>query len=366
MFSPRLKQTNSTTRLSEGKDTPYLLGFGASTLAEVSLADGKGTIYSANPTGWTAGDAVMTVKAVDSVLEMAIPLTALGEVQAGDELRLAAVISSGERDLQSLPTGGPGQLVLPDLAMITYLLDVTDPAGDDKGPGTYTYPTDTVFKPGVFDVTNFKVGVDDKDLIFRFTISGDIENPWSGGKGFSVQTLDVYVDKDPGKGTGARLLMPGRNAALTEGNGWDFAIWAESWTPQIVAPDPETLSPKQVTGADYKIIVDPATKTITLRVPKSVFGEGDPATWGYAAAVLGQEGYPAAGVWRVRDVNETAEQWRFGGGAKDTNHTRIIDLVWAEGTEPTQESMLSTYPSSQKAVDQLTADDFAQIQLMIP
>jgi alpha-amylase/alpha-mannosidase (GH57 family) len=366
VFSPRLKQTNSTSRLSTGKDTPYLLGFGATTLAEVNLADGKGLLYTAATNEWTEGDALTTVKASGTVLEMAIPLTALGEVQAGDELRLAVVISSGERDLQSLPTGGPGQLVLPDLANITYLLDVTDPTGDDKGPGTYTYPTDTVFKPGVFDVTNFKVGVDDKDVIFRFTLAGEIDNPWTGPKGFSVQTLDVYVDKDPGKGTGARLLLPGRNASLTEGNGWDVAIWAESWTPQIVAPDPETLAPKQVSGTDYKIIVDPATKTITLRVPKTVFGEGDPTTWGYAAAVLGQEGYPAAGVWRVRDVSETAEQWRIGGGAKDTNHTRIMDLVWAEGTEPTQETMLSTYPSSQKAVDQLKADDFAQIQLMIP
>lgn len=366
VFSPRLKLTNSTSRLSTGKDTPYVLGFGATTLAEVNLKDGTGLLYTADPTGWTEGDAIKDLKASGSVLELSIPLTALGEVQAGDELRLAAVISSGDRDLQSLPTGGPGQLVLPDLATITYLLDVNDPAGDDQGPGTYSYPTDTVFKPGAFDITNFKVGVDDKDVIFRFTLAGEIDNPWNGPKGFSVQTLDVYVDKDPGKGTGARLLMPGRNASLVAGDGWDLAIWAESWTPQIVAPDPTTLASKQVSGADFKILVDPAAKTITLRVPKAVFGEGDPKTWGYAAAVLGQEGYPAAGVWRVRDVNESAEQWRFGGAANDTNHTRIIDLVWAEGSKPGQDEMLSTYQSSQDAVDQLKADDFAQIQLMKP
>jgi len=53
----------------------------------------------------------------------------------------------------------------------------------------------------------------------------------------------------------------------------------------------------------FKIIVDPASSTVTLRVPLATFGEGDPAAWAYTAAVLGQEGYPSTGVWRVRDVN---------------------------------------------------------------
>ena len=30
-----------------------------------------------------------------------------------------------------------------------------DPAGDDNGPGTYKYPTDTVYKKGSFDITEF-------------------------------------------------------------------------------------------------------------------------------------------------------------------------------------------------------------------
>jgi carbohydrate-binding DOMON domain-containing protein len=30
---------------------------------------------------------------------------------------------------------------------------LTDPTGDDDGPGTYTYPTDAVYEPGSFDLT---------------------------------------------------------------------------------------------------------------------------------------------------------------------------------------------------------------------
>jgi hypothetical protein len=175
----------------------------------------------------------------------------------------------------------------------------------------------------------------------------------------------VYVDKDPGAGTGARLLLPGRNAALEQGDGWEYAVWAEGWTPQFISPDPVSLEPKQVTGVDFKVIVDPATSMVTLRVPRSAFGDGDPSQWGFAAAVLGQEGYPSTGVWRVRDVNQIAEQWKFGGAPDDTNHTRIIDLIWPDGQSPTQEEMLSTYTGSKSDPGRLMPEDFAQLKLLL-
>ena len=33
---------------------------------------------------------------------------------------------------------GPAELAVPDLGTMAALLDVTDPTGDDTGPGTYT------------------------------------------------------------------------------------------------------------------------------------------------------------------------------------------------------------------------------------
>jgi len=80
---------------------------------------------------------------------------------------------------------------------------------------------------------------------------------------------------------------------------------------------------------------------------------------------LGQEGFPAAGVLRVRDVEAQSAQWRFGGAPKDTNHTRIIDVWLPAGSSPTQEELLSNYPASQeKDMDKLTADDFAQLPML--
>jgi hypothetical protein len=78
--------------------------------------------------------------------------------------------------------------------------------------------------------------------------------------------------------------------------------------------------------------------------------------------VTGQEGFPASGVWRIRDVNATAEQWRFGGAPADTNHTRIIDVALGVGAD--QFALLSDYdPSQASNMDELAAEDFAILPL---
>jgi hypothetical protein len=61
-------------------------------------------------------------------------------------------------------------------------------------------------------------------------------------------------------------------------------------------------------------------------------------------------------------VNQIAEQWRFGGGPADTNHTRVIDLVWSEAGM--QGTWLSTYTPSQAAQTELTVTDFARVEML--
>ncbi len=357
---PRAKVNYPFTRAKD-KEPTVLTGIAATHLVEWA---GKPqlTVFTAGAEGWGTPVAGGTA-APGTPYEFAIPLATFGELEPGDDLRLVVTVQPQN---QLMPKGGPGQIILPDLTQSKTVLQITDPEGDDYGPGTYTYPTDSVFTSKNYDLKEFRVSTDDKNILFKFTFGGAVPNPWGSGINLSIQTMDIYIDKDPGAGTGARLLLPGRNAALSKENGWEYAVWAEGWTPQIVVPDAKTGSPVELTGASFKILVDPAARTVLLRVPKSAFGDGDPAKWGYAAVVLGQEGYPSAGVWRVRDVEEKAAQWRFGGAPADTNHTRIIDLIWPGDKTPAQKDFLSKYVSSKAEVGTLKPDDFAQIPLMIP
>ncbi|MBT8207962.1 MAG: hypothetical protein KJO18_06800, partial [Acidimicrobiia bacterium] len=170
--------------------------------------------------------------------------------------------------------------------------------------------------------------------------------------------LDVYIDKDPGEATGERLLIDGRNAALSDGNGWEYAVTIEGWDSALYVA---TADGANETKPTMKVVVLGDKAKVIVRLPLDLVGGGDPASWGYAIAVLGQEGFPSSGVRRVRDVSQAAEQFRFGGAAADASHTRIIDLVVQDGG--VQENVLSTYVPG--AVDELEPDDFAQIPLLV-
>jgi carbohydrate-binding DOMON domain-containing protein len=264
--------------------------------------------------------------------------------------------------VELVPADGVAQLPVPETGQVQVFLTVDDPTGDDSGPGDYTYPTDPVFDPGVFDITQFQVARDEESLVFRFDLTGPLTNPWGSPNGLALQTLDVYIDTGEG---GSRMLLPGRNAALSAADAWDIAVWVEGWEGGIYRAG-EGGQPQSV-DSDYMVLADTGQSRITLRVPKRALPDGDPTTWGYLAVVMSQDGFPAAGVWRIRDVDPEASQWRLGGAADDVNHTRIIDLVWPADAEPTQFGMLSDYPPSQaENIEALTPDDFAQLEMLMP
>ena len=301
------------------------------------------------------------------MLELGIPLTLLGNADVGDRLTLRAIYNetievsgaSSLVDADQLPGTGPAVVAVPDLGTTTVLVDIADPANDDHGPGSYTYPEDAVFHAGNFDVLNFQVGFDEQNVVFKFTMRGAVDNPWGSPNGLAVQTLDIYVDKD-GDGNGGPVMLPGRNVAFQAGFAWDFAITAEGWEPGVFVPSAE--GPEQVAeAAQFQILADPGQQKVTIRVPKSILGD-NPEAWRYAAVSLGQEGFPAGGVMRVRDVNPASEQWRFGGApASSTNHTRVIDMVW--GIEGEQEAWLGEFTVTDLPQTELAAEDFATVPM---
>ncbi len=348
-----------------GFEPAQLLGFNVNTMVQWG-GDSTVSLYQVVDDNWQAViEETGSAARGSDLLEISIPLAQLGDFSAGNTLKLVFVIKPNG---VPLPEEGPAGVVIPDLGQTTAILQVQDPEGDDYGPGTYTYPTDGVFKESVYDANSFEVGFDSENLVMTFKFVGPVENPWGSAVGLSVQTMDVYIDKDPQEGTGARMLLPGRNAALMEGFGWEYAVWAEGWTPQVVVPDEETLEPKQYSEASsaMTINVDIGKNAVVIRVPLIFLGEGNPEDWAYTAVVLGQDGYPTEGVWRVRNVEAESGQWAFGGGSGGANYSRIIDLILPPDSAWDQAALLSGYERVFGSVESLTADDFAQIPMFIP
>jgi alpha-amylase/alpha-mannosidase (GH57 family) len=354
---------NAYSRYGDRTRAPAL-GFGARKLIELTFGRAPtAVLYQADGEGnWIQPADIDTIAVGSTTLEVSVPIATLSSaVGPGDRINMRLIGSTGETNVPGAiwPPEGPALAVLPDKPVPNVVLEVADPTGDDHGPGTYTYPHDGVFRPGVFDATGLVVGYDDEAVIFRVMFRGPVDNVWGSPNGLSVQAIDVYIDVDGPEG-GARILLPGRNAALTPDFAWDYAIWAEGWTPGIYRPG--DAGPVEVDG-ELGILTNPGQRRVTIRVPRSVV-PSDPATWAFAVVVASQEGYPSAGVWRLRDVLPEAERWRIGGGPEDINHTRLMDIVWPRDRTPTQEEWLSAYPPSQNDLGGLGPDDFPQVPML--
>jgi alpha-amylase/alpha-mannosidase (GH57 family) len=348
-----------------------LLGFPANRLVELQFSNGqlKEAILYVSDGNETWGEPTSLNEAAqnENVIELDIPLADLGNAETGDRINMRTIHAEqvdvgGTKSLMDtdvLPVNGPAALVVPDLGTMNVIWDVIDPERDDYGPGTYLYPSDSVFKAGCYDILNFQVGSDDENIVFKFSMRGAVDNPWGSPNGLSVQTYDIYIDKD-GDGKGGVNFLPGRNLALQEGFNWDYAITIEGWEPGIYIPG--DAAPERIaTSSDFQVLADPGQQRVTIRIPRSILGD-NPEAWKYAAMVLSQEGYPSSGVQRVRDVNQNAEQWRFGGAPADTNHTRVIDFVWPEAG--VQESWFQTYTPSLATQTDLTVVDFARVGML--
>ena len=88
---------------------------------------------------------------------------------------------------------------------------LTDPKGDDNGPGEYIYPTDAVYTPGSFDLTELEVEAKGKNINFKTSVNQRLDDPWGMDVGFAVQMIFIFIDTDNAEGSGHTEGLPGLN-----------------------------------------------------------------------------------------------------------------------------------------------------------
>lgn len=216
-----------------------------------------------------------------------------------------------------------------------YDITLTDPAGDDYGPGEYVYPYDPVFTPGSFDITRFRAWDQGSNVRFEIEISGEIEDPWGSGAGFSLQSIDIYIDQDRVAGSGATWALERRNVTFSSSSAWEYMIWCQ---PPFDGFETHVMDQWGSTFASgVSVNVDPVDDVITITVPRSILGVPDTG-WRYIVLMLGQNGYEPG---RVRPVREFADQWALGGGDDGQHDANVIDIVAESGVS--QEDLLANY-----------------------
>ncbi len=235
-----------------------------------------------------------------------------------------------KRTSQILTLGGLAACLLAGSALAQEV-SFKDPTGDDNGPGGYTYPTDTVYKKGSFDLTDFKMKVNGDKAEFSVGVNSSIEDPWKMGGGFSVQMVFIFIDTDGKEGSGFTKGLPGLNIAFGPKDGWERCV--------ILSPQPPGKVRNEVdlkAGAMKAAVLVPdrtkgSGRTISGSVDLKALGEGDPKTWGYQVVMQSNEGFPDSSDLLTRKVNEYEGQHRFGGGNDGDCDPHAVDVLAGDG-----------------------------------
>lgn len=211
-----------------------------------------------------------------------------------------------------------------------------DPRGDDNGPGGYTYPTDTVYTAGSFDLT--KVEIEDKgdSIEVGVTVRAKVEDPWDSkawdGNGFSVQMIFIHIDTDKVEGSGHKGALPGLNVQFAEASRWEKVL--------IISPQGNARLQAEVAAkaGDMKADVVLPTRVhargrkIIASFPKKAVGGDLSKSWGFQVLMQSNEGFPDKTDLLTRKVNEYGGQHRFGGGGDYDCDPHVIDMLAAPAT----------------------------------
>ncbi|MGI8715680.1 MAG: glucodextranase DOMON-like domain-containing protein [Solirubrobacteraceae bacterium] len=181
----------------------------------------------------------------------------------------------------------------------TSVLTVTDPAGDDNGPGTYVYPTAADFHPGAFDLTGAQVKQTTSDVYVSVTLA-NLDDTF--GAPFGAQLLDVYAHDPAASNTSTRAAYPSRNYTLAPAGAWSELVEAQGFAPvSWVDPAGNSLGSAQ-------LVIDHANRTATIVVPRASFGTVGPG-WAFTVTLAGQDGFSSD---RARAFAATPQPYAFG------------------------------------------------------
>jgi carbohydrate-binding DOMON domain-containing protein len=218
-------------------------------------------------------------------------------------------------------------------------LSFMDPAGDDFGPGSYTYPTHADYRRGSFDLRSLEVKSRGSKVEFRVTLSAPITDPWDSkswdGWGFSLQMVQIYLDTDHKPGSGFTKALPGINASFAPTDAWDRVVVISPQSNQRVAQEVAAKAPTMKAAVVVPTKISVRGKTLVAVVRKRDLGGAPSADWGVQALMQSNEGYPDRGDVLSRKVNELPGQHRFGGGNDWECDPHVLDILVspAKGTD---------------------------------
>ncbi len=218
----------------------------------------------------------------------------------------------------------------------TPAVSMKDPAGDDDGPGTYTYPTDPVFsQKGLFDLVDYSIYDAGTYWVFAFDFA-NLSNPWNGPLGFSFPIILLYMDVESG---GSTVSGPGAKKAQVQfdpNHPWDAYMKIAGWP----AYGRGLYDAHTKTWHIVDVATDPSHNRVLVSVPKKIL----PNVSGWHYLLIGsQDGYATD---QIRTIGKVAGAWTGGGCPDPAWAPQIYDYLTPPGY--TQKQILDSYNAQKK------------------
>jgi glucoamylase len=199
------------------------------------------------------------------------------------------------------PTGGTAHAVRTivfDFVPGTVLLDVTDPGGDDNGPGNYAYPTAGDFQAGAFDIERFQVIDSGSDIVFRVQ-TRDLTPTF--GSPLGAQLVDVYVHDPTAGSTSTAASFAQRNYTIAPSYAWSRLVEVQGFGQRYLDADGNTVG-------TVSIAANAVSRFITFSVPKATLGTPT-SGWSFTVVLTGQDGFSPD---QARGFAPTPQPYQFG------------------------------------------------------
>jgi glucoamylase len=283
-------------------------------------------------------------------------------------LKAVGVVVTGVLAAASCGASSPGGDPMPRVLRgepTTYRATLTDPVGDDRGPGSYVYPRGAAFPDGTFDLTRVTIAERGDDLEVTVEIRGEFRewdfslSPHERARALP-QVIDIYVDQDGVPGSGLTRALPGRFVRVAPASAWEkvLVVASPSLIREAIAADADREAGKR---AVWPIGLRIASNRVVARFPIAQTGRPTPR-WGYVVTMAGASYVPLAEVARrlgrgtgasvLRDVRRlpgacssvddpATAGCSFGGCAPCGDHPRVIDVIVPPGRD--QRTLLSAY-----------------------
>ena len=292
-------------------------------------------------TGTTTPGARVVIEAADTDTG---PPAQLATTTAGPDGSFAtdAPIGFGTNVLTATAAAGDGTgyaqvTVVGDISGGATVMDVTDPTGDDNGPGTFQYPTSPDFTAGSFDITRFQVITAGSQVFLRTTLR--TLTPTFGNL-IGAQMLDIFARSPGAANTSTAAAFPTRNYTIAPTDAWSQRIEVQGFAA------PVWVDAAGGSVGSATVVASAAARTITVALPLSAFGT-PMSGWSFAVVLTGQDGFSPD---QARGFAPTPQSFLFGVCAPG-------------GTSPICAADPATMP---KAMDVLTPADVDQATELDP